>query len=134
MEAGGAAGKLLQERVINLKKVVSASASKDAFGESQKNYRYAITLYRALMALKRSQFAGTADEDLRNRVDSIEFYIKKSQSLLAEAIPLTDSQRESKTSLAAGIDKFRTEVVKQKDFALKYLATDKRKRKQLFMQ
>jgi hypothetical protein len=118
IEATGVANKLLQDRLINLKKVVSASASKDAFGESQKTYRYAFTLYRALMDLKRRKFANTADADLRSRVDSIEFYIKKSRSLLAEAIPVTDSQRDPKTSFTASIDKFWTEVAKQKDFAL----------------
>ena len=66
-------------------------------------------------------------------VDSIEIYIQKSRSLVSETVPKTDAQREVKTRQVADIDKFWIELLKQKDFTAKYLATEKEKRKQLFM-
>jgi hypothetical protein len=66
-------------------------------------------------------------------MDSIEFYIKTARSLLLQAQPKTDAQRDAKAGMTGSIDKFWTEVIKQKDFTLKYLATDKEKRKLLFM-
>jgi hypothetical protein len=67
-------------------------------------------------------------------MDSIGFYIDRSRSLLANAIPASDAHRDAKASLTASIDKISREIAKQKEFTLKYLATAMEKRKQLFMQ
>jgi hypothetical protein len=134
MEVAGISRIPLQERAKYLQQVVEAAASKNAFGESQKSYRYMLKLYRAFMDLKRSQFANTPDADVRAGMDSIGFYIDRSRSLLANAIPASDAHRDAKASLTASIDKISREIAKQKEFTLKYLATAMEKRKQLFMQ
>jgi hypothetical protein len=133
MELAGVSNKLLQERETYLKNTINAAASKDAFTEAQAAYQYSYDLYKTFMASKRNQFAGLKDTEVRSSIDSIEFYIKKSRSVLQEANPKTDAQRSSKTRFTTALDQFWTEVVKQKDFVSRWLATDKEKRKQLFM-
>jgi hypothetical protein len=82
---------------------------------------------------KRNQFTTITDNDLRKKVDSIELYVKKSRALVSETNPKTDSPRDAKAGQIGSIDKFWTELIKQKDFTTTFLATDKDKRKQLFM-
>jgi hypothetical protein len=140
VEAAGTSNRFMQERAGYLKRVLSGAAakvaaveSKDAFESSSKSYKEAFALYKAFMVHKRNQFNTLPDAELRTSMDSIEFHVKTARSLLLQAQPKTEAQRDAKAGMTGSIDKFWTEVIKQKDFALKYLATDKEKRKLLFM-
>ena len=53
--------------------------------------------------------------------------------MVLETAPKSYAQWESKTRQIASINKLWVELIKQKDFTIKYLATEKEKRKLLFM-
>lgn len=133
LEAGGLQHYLLQERRMYLKNILQSSASKNSFDEGSNAYRAAVSLYQKFLSHKNKQFSTITDIELQPTVDSIEFYIKRSRALVSETVPKTDAQWESKTRQIASIDKLWVELIRQKDFIVKYLATDKEKRKQLFM-
>ena len=133
LEAGGYPHFILQERRMYLKNVIQSSSSKNSFNEGILAYRTAVALYNGLYEHRKKQFSSITDADLKTSVDSIEFYIKQSRALIAEVAPKTDAQWESKTKQTASIDKLWVALVQQKDFVTKYLATDKEKRKQLFL-
>jgi hypothetical protein len=133
LEAAGIQNNLLRERQVFLRQILQASASKDSFDEGIEVFKTAFSMYKEFMVHKRNQFSTITDNDLRKKVDSIELYVKKSRALVSETNPKTDAQRDAKVGQIGSIDKFWTELIRQKDFTTKFLATDKDKRKQLFM-
>ncbi|RYF91537.1 MAG: hypothetical protein EOO03_01125 [Chitinophagaceae bacterium] len=133
LQAAGLQHKLLQDRSIFLRNKMQSVDSRNSFEEGLVAYRKAVDLYKALTAHRKTQFASIADNDLKQAVDSIEFHIKNSRALIAETVAKTDAQWKAKTGQTASIDKLWTALIQQKDFIAKYIATDKEKRKFLFM-
>ncbi len=133
LEAAGMQNNLLRERQAFLKQILQASASKNSFDEGIEVFKTAFSMYKEFMGHKRNQFNTINDIDLRKKTDSIELYVKKSRALISETNPKTDAQRDAKAGQIGSIDRFWVEWIKQKDFTSKFLATDKDKRKQLFI-
>ena len=133
LEAGGFNNNMLQERRTYLKNIIQSADSKNSFEESSKAYNDAVYLFREFVGHKKNKFSDIADVDLQHIVDSIEIYIKRSREMVLETAPKSDAQWESKTRQIASINKLWIELIKQKDFTLKYIATEKEKRKLLFM-
>lgn len=132
MEAAGIQIDLLQERRTYLKNNLQGNASKDAFEEGGKAYMAAMDLYKQYIGNKNQQFSAISDGDLKKMMDSIEQSIKLSRSLLLEAVPKTDQQRQAKSNNVTNIDRFWIQLNKEKQFVQTYLSTDQAARKQLF--
>ncbi|HMK04087.1 MAG TPA: transglutaminase domain-containing protein [Ferruginibacter sp.] len=132
LEAAGVVNDLVRERRAYLMKGLQNAASKNSFEEGGKVFKLALALYKDLMGHKKKQFSTISDSDLKQQVDSIAFYVKRSRSLVSEAIATTDAQWEAKTNNLRNIDRFWVELIKQKEFTEQYLATDKERRKLMF--
>jgi hypothetical protein len=134
MEAAGVQIDLLLKRQQYLKKVLQSSSSSDAFEEGGKAFSTAMDLYKKYMEYKNNQFSSLADNDLKQMIDNIELNLKRSRSLLLEAVTKTEGQRQAKANNISMIDRFWPQLTKEKQFVQQYLSmTDVSARKQLFM-
>lgn len=132
MEAAGIQIDLLQERRTYLKNNLQGNASKDAFDEGGKAYMAAMNMYKGYIGHKNQQFSNISDEELKKMMESMEQSIKLSRSLLLEAVPKTDQQRQARSNNVTNIDRFWVQLNKEKQFVQTYIATDQSARKQLF--
>jgi hypothetical protein len=133
MEAAGIQIDLLLNRQQFLKSALLSTASKDVFDEGGKAYATAMNLYKEYISHKNKQFSTIGDTELRKMMDSIEYTIKLSRSLLLEAVPKTDQQRQARANNVSNVDRFWLQLTKEKQFVQQYLATAEAGRKQLFM-
>ena len=86
------------------------------------------------MQYKNNQFSSLADNDLKQMIDNIESNLKRSRSLLLEAVTKTEGQRQAKANNISMIDRFWPQLTKEKQFVQQYLyMTDVSARRQLFM-
>ena len=134
MEAAGVQIDLLLQRQQYLKKVLQSSSSSDAFEEGGKAFSTAMDLYKQYMEYKNNQFSSLADNDLKQMIDHIELNLKRSRSLLLDAVTKTEGQRQAKANNISMIDRFWPQLTKEKQFVQQYLSmTDVSARRQLFM-
>jgi len=99
-----------------LKKVLESSSSSDAFDEGGKAFSSAMDLYKQYMEYKNNQFSSLADNDLKQMIDNIESNLKRSRSLLLEAVTKTEGQRQAKANNISMIDRFWPQLTKEKQF------------------
>lgn len=133
LEAAGVLNEPLRDRRTFLKNAVQSAASKDAVAEVGKIFKAAVSLYNEYIGHKRKQFSTITDNELRNMIDSLDFYVKQSRALVSESVAKTEAQQEVRSGNMNNIDRFRVQLTKEKEFTEKYLATDKEKRRAMFM-
>lgn len=133
LEAAGIKTDLLQKRQNFLKMRLENFASKNAFDEGSKTFNTVVGWYNEYIAHKNKQFSAIKDTELRQLIDRMEQNTKRSRSLILETKPQTDDQNKAKVNSVAEIDRFWTQLSKEKQFAEKYLVTDMGMRKQLFI-
>lgn len=133
LETAGIPIDILLKHQQFLKKIVLSSASKNVFDEGGQAYMAAMNLYKQYIDYKNKQFSAIKDNELKQIMDSIEYDLKLSRSLLLQAVPKTDAQRQARTNNVSNIDRFWPQLNKEKQFVLQYLATAETSRKQLFM-
>jgi hypothetical protein len=132
MEAAGIQNSVLAEHKVNLKLRLEYFASKEAFFEGQDLFNKSISLLNQYISHKNVQFSNITDKDLKQKVDSIEYYVRKARSLISGLNPRTDQQRDSKANTMANIDKLWTKLISEQELVGRYLATSKEYRKQFF--
>jgi hypothetical protein len=132
LEAAGIQNDMLRKRALYLKNSLESFSSKDAFEEGSRAFKSTLALYKDYMGEKSKQFSAISDNDLRTMVDSMFYYLRLSRSMLSEAIPKTDAQRQAKAGNMSNIDRLGGQLTKEKQFVDQYLAADLAGRKQLF--
>ena len=134
MEAAGVQIDLLLKRQQFLKKVLQSSSSSDAFEEGGKAFNSAMDLYKQYIGYKNNHFGNLSDNELKQMIDNMESNLKRSRSLLLEAVPKTEGQRQARTNNVSMIDRFWPQLTKEKQFVQQYLSmADASARNQLFM-
>lgn len=132
MEAAGIQNNLIYQYQSYLKLSLESISSKDAFYEGQQLFKNGISLFNQYFGNKNTQFSKIADKDLKQQIDSVEYYARTARTIVSGLNPRTDQQRESKSNTIASIDKFWTAVLREQEFVGKYLAANPDNRKQLF--
>ncbi|MBC7915248.1 MAG: hypothetical protein H7Y07_14105, partial [Pyrinomonadaceae bacterium] len=133
LEAAGIPNDLLRKQQAFLKRRLQSFASKNSFDESNKIFSTVIISYNAYISHKNKQFSTIEDNLLREMMAGMEQNTKLSRSLIWATKPQTDEQSKSKFNTIANIDRFWVQLSKEKQFAERYLVTDKGMRRQLFM-
>jgi hypothetical protein len=133
LEAAGIQNDLLLRRQQYLRKSLQSYSSKDAFEEGGKAFMAAMDLYKTYIGHKNKQFSAIADSELQQMMDSIEYNVKLSRSLLLQAVTKTDAQRQAKAGNISNLDHFWVQLTKEKQFVQQYIGADASARKQLFM-
>ncbi len=132
MEAAGIENKVLLEYRGYLKLRLESIASKDTYYEGQELFKRSITILNQYISHKNTQFSNIADKDLKQQVDSIEYYVRRARMLISGLNPRTDQQRDSKANTMASIDRLWTKLISEQELVGKYLATNPENRKQFF--
>lgn len=133
LEAAGVQNDLLLKRQQFLKNVLQSYSAQDVFEESGNAFNNAVALYNKYIVHKNNQFTTIGDNDLRAMVDSMAYYIKRSRSLLIEAVPKNNEQRQAKSGNMRNMEQLWAQLDKEKLFTEQYFAADTKQRKQLFM-
>ncbi len=132
MEAAGIQNNLIYQYQSYLKLSLESISSKDAFYEGQQLFRNGITLFNQYINNKNTQFSNIADKELKQQIDSVEYYVRTARTLISGLNPRTDQQRDSKANTVASIDRLWTKVISEQEFVGKYLAANPENRKQFF--
>lgn len=132
LEEAGVRNSMLLKHQSILKKNLQAYASENSINEGGEAFMKATRLFKEYIPHRNKGFSSLNDNDLRQMMDSMINYTRLARSLLMEAVPKTDDQRQAKTANGNNIERFRVQLMKEKEFVDKYIATDKTARPQLF--
>ena len=123
---------LIQKRKQYLVNVLQLYTFKNAFDESNKTFVKAIKLLNEYIEQKNNQFSALGDNELIQSLDSMNFYIKLSRSLMSQAVIQNDQQQSTKTNSLTNIDQYWKQLMQEEQFVKKYIATDMASRRELF--